>query len=80
MACEFTASLAAIDADTSTLTVTAIDCGELRPGQVVTGLALPHPSHRTGHADLSGSAAIAGFCPHRTQRAALPQWALQEGP
>src|SRR6266446_6229411 len=40
----------------------------------------PHPAHRTGHADLSGSAAIAGFCPHRTHRAALPQWALQEGP
>ena len=40
----------------------------------------PHPSHRTQRADLSGSAAIAGFCPHRTHRAALPQWALQEGP
>src|SRR5229473_7036143 len=36
--------------------------------------------HRSGHAALSGSAAIAGFCPHRTHRAALPQWALQEGP
>src|SRR5215469_14349051 len=40
----------------------------------------PHPSHRTQQADLSGSAAIAGFCPHGTRRAALPQRALQEGP
>src|SRR5881409_3398861 len=40
----------------------------------------PHPAHRTGQADLSGSSAIAGFCPHRTHRAALPQWALQKGP
>ena len=38
------------------------------------------PPPRTGRAGLSGSAAIAGFCPHRTHRAALPQWALQEGP
>ncbi len=29
---------------------------------------------------LSGSSAIAGFRPHRTHRAALPQWALQKGP
>ena len=36
------------------------------------------PPHRTGRAALSGSAAIAGFCPHRTHRAALPQWALQD--
>ena len=28
----------------------------------------------------SGSSAIAGFCPHRSHRAALPQWALQDGP
>src|SRR5271169_3883400 len=40
----------------------------------------PHPAHRTGRADLSGSSAIAGFRPHRTHRAALPQWALQKGP
>src|SRR5271169_6479395 len=40
----------------------------------------PHPSHRTGHADLSGSSAIAGFRPHGSHRAALPQWALQDGP
>ena len=40
----------------------------------------PHPAHRTGQADLSGSSAIAGFRPHRTHRAALPQWALQKGP
>src|SRR5438874_13505215 len=39
-----------------------------------------HPAHRTGQADLSGSSAIAGFRPHRTHRAALPQWALQKGP
>src|SRR5438445_7433799 len=39
-----------------------------------------HPAHRTGQADLSGSSAIAGFRPHRTHRAALPQWALQRGP
>ena len=39
-----------------------------------------HPPHRTGRAALSGSAAIADFCPHRTHRAALPQWALQDGP
>jgi hypothetical protein len=25
----------------------------------------PHPAHRTGRADLSGSSAIAGFRPHR---------------
>src|SRR5271167_2118854 len=29
---------------------------------------------------MSGSSAIAGFRPHRTHRAALPQWALQKGP
>ena len=40
----------------------------------------PHPAHRTGHADLSGSSAIAGFRPHGSHRAALPQWALQKGP
>src|SRR5215831_18153494 len=40
----------------------------------------PHPAHRTGLADLSGSAAIAGFCPHGSRRAALPQRALQGGP
>jgi hypothetical protein len=40
----------------------------------------PHSAHRTGRADLSGSAAIAGFCPHGTRRAALPQRALQGGP
>src|SRR5215469_10388725 len=40
----------------------------------------PHSANRTGRADLSGSAAIAGFCPHRTRRAALPQRALQGGP
>src|SRR5258705_342850 len=40
----------------------------------------PHPAHRTGQADLSGSSTIAGFRPHRTHRAALPQWALQKGP
>ena len=40
----------------------------------------PHPAHRTGRADLSGSSAIAGFRPHRSHRAALPQWALQKGP
>src|SRR3954452_18302058 len=28
----------------------------------------------------SGSSAIAGFRPHRSHRAALPQWALQKGP
>src|SRR6266849_4401963 len=38
------------------------------------------PPHRSGRAGLSGSAAIADFCPHRTHRAALPQWALQDGP
>jgi hypothetical protein len=29
---------------------------------------------------LSGSSAIAGFRPHRSHHAALPQWALQKGP
>jgi len=33
-----------------------------------------------GRAALSGSSAIAGFRPHRSHHAALPQWALQEGP
>src|SRR5690349_23854699 len=28
----------------------------------------------------SGSSAIAGFRPHGSHRAALPQWALQDGP
>ena len=36
--------------------------------------------HRSGLAALSGSSAIAGFRPHRSHRAALPQWALQKGP
>src|SRR5271169_4665705 len=40
----------------------------------------PRPAHRTGRADLSGSSAIAGFRPHRSHHAALPQWALQKGP
>src|SRR3954466_6004789 len=40
----------------------------------------PVPPHRTGRAALSGSSAIAGFRPHRSHRAALPQWALQDGP
>src|SRR3974390_573879 len=40
----------------------------------------PHPAHRTGRADLSGSSSIAGFRPHGSHRAALPQWALQDGP
>src|SRR4051794_21402190 len=34
------------------------------------------PAHRTGLDSLSGSSAIAGFCPHGSHRAALPQWAL----
>ena len=42
-------------------------------------VAIPTP-HRPGRAGLSGSSAIAGFCPHRSHRAALPQWALQKGP
>ena len=29
---------------------------------------------------MSGSSAIAGFRPHRSRRATLPQWALQDGP
>src|SRR5215472_4259196 len=41
---------------------------------------LAFTGHTTGRADLTGSAAIAGFCPHGTRRAALPQRALQEGP
>ena len=40
----------------------------------------PFPAHQTGRAALSGSSAIAGFRPHRSHRAALPQWALQKGP
>ena len=40
----------------------------------------PQPAHRAGHADLSGSSAIAGFRPHGSHHAALPQWALQKGP
>src|SRR5271157_5152507 len=36
--------------------------------------------HTTVRAALSGSSAIAGFRPHRSHRAALPQWALQKGP
>src|SRR6266852_1077282 len=64
------------------------ECGAVTLGQACVWRCLsgstiapfPHPAHRTGHADLSGSAAIAGFCPDRTHRAALPQWALQEGP
>src|SRR5271166_6551487 len=42
-------------------------------------VAVPIP-HRPGLAELSGSSAIAGFRPHRSHRAALPQWALQKGP
>ena len=40
----------------------------------------PFPAHQTGRAGLSGSSAIAGFRPHGSHRAALPQWALQKGP
>ena len=29
---------------------------------------------------MTGSSAIAGFRPHKYHRAALPQWALEEGP
>src|SRR3954453_23645004 len=38
------------------------------------------PPRRSRHTALSGSSAIAGFRPHRSHRAALPQWALQKGP
>src|SRR3954468_697681 len=38
------------------------------------------PPRRSRRAALSGSSAIAGFRPHRSHRAALPQWALQKGP
>src|SRR5216684_3003337 len=38
------------------------------------------PPPKSVQAELSGSSAIAGFRPHRTHRAALPQWALQKGP
>ena len=37
------------------------------------------PPPKSVQAELSGSSAIAGFRPHRTHRAALPQWALQKG-
>jgi CubicO group peptidase (beta-lactamase class C family) len=55
------------------------DTGYYVPEQHWRRIAQPMVDSTTG-ADLSGSAAIAGFCPHRTHRAALPQWALQEGP
>ena len=38
------------------------------------------PGKRQFRSRLSGSAAIAGFCPHRSRRAALPQRALQKRP
>ena len=62
----------------STMSVAAPFVWRCLSGSAIT--PFPHPAHRTQRADLSGSAAIAGFCPHRTHRAALPQWALQEGP
>jgi hypothetical protein len=59
-----------------------ICCRPFRPGvpHWFDHCPFSHPAHRTGQADLSGSSAIAGFRPHRTHRAALPQWALQKGP
>src|SRR4051795_665845 len=57
---------------------------ESRTGAVAWALCgnapVPVPAHQAGRADLSGSSAIAGFRPHRSHRAALPQWALQDGP
>src|SRR3954463_3594002 len=57
---------------------------ESRTGAVAWALCgnapFPVPARQTGRADLSGSSAIAGFRPHRSHRAALPQWALQDGP
>src|SRR3954471_16720651 len=58
---------------------------ESRTGAVAWALCgnapFPVPApQRPGRADLSGSSAIAGFRPHRSHRAALPQWALQDGP
>src|SRR3954463_4128742 len=57
---------------------------ESRTGAVAWALCgiapFPVPAHQTGRADWSGSSAIAGFRPHRSHRAALPQWALQDGP
>src|SRR3954464_46563 len=57
---------------------------ESRTGAVAWALCgnapFPVSAHQTGRADLSGSSAIAGFRPHRSHRAALPQWALQDGP
>src|SRR3954468_23912358 len=57
---------------------------ESRTGAVAWALCgnapFPVPAHQTGRADLSGSSAISGFRPHRSHRAALPQWALQDGP
>src|SRR5208283_1952171 len=48
---------------------------------VTVGTVIAHrPPRRSRRVALSGSSAIAGFRPHRSHRAALPQWALQKGP
>src|SRR5271165_130427 len=48
---------------------------------VAAGTVITHrPPRRSRRAALSGSSAIAGFRPHGSHRAALPQWALQKGP
>jgi hypothetical protein len=57
--------------------------GESRTRNPLIGIGLIDPVGRAPQPAVcyfSGSAAIAGFCPHGTRRAALPQRALQEGP
>jgi len=48
--------------------------------RIGSGRVLALPALRTVRAVLSGSSAIAGFRPHGSHRAALPQWAPQKGP
>src|SRR3954453_15804457 len=57
------------------------DPGNQRLTSVAVGAGVTScPPRRSRRAVLSGSSAIAGFRPHRSHRAALPQWALQKGP
>ena len=70
----------AAGADAFTMGAAAIKASYRELRIAVGTLIAERPPHRSVRADLSGSSAIAGFRPHGSHRAALPQWAPQKGP
>src|SRR4051812_41341544 len=70
----------AVDADTGRIVASELTTNDVDDGCRVEVPGTRHLPFRSRRAALSGSSAIADFCPHRSHRAALPQWALQDGP